>query len=58
MTGNPGDRMMGHLERWSEAISGDSDFNSQDVDLWSFATMGTKSGERIMGQLDRWAEAI
>ncbi len=49
MTVNPGERMMGHVERRSEAISGDSDFNSQDVDLWAFATMGTKSGDLIMG---------
>jgi len=53
-----GERMMGHLERRSEAIPGNSEFNSQDVDLWLFATMGTKPEERIMGQLERWMESI
>jgi hypothetical protein len=34
------------------------EFNSQDVDLWAFATMGTKPGKRTMGLLEKWVEAI
>jgi hypothetical protein len=41
----PGDRMMGQLERRTEAISGQ--FNSQKAakTLWVFAMMGTKPGD-------------
>jgi hypothetical protein len=53
-----GERVMGQLERRTEAISGD--FNSQDIanTLWAFATMGTKPGDNMMGQLERRAEGI
>jgi hypothetical protein len=54
----PGERMMGQLERRTEAISGE--FNSQNVTntLWAFETMGTKPGERMMGQLEWRTETI
>jgi hypothetical protein len=53
-----GERMMGQLERRTEAISGE--FNTQDVAnlLWAFTTMGTKPGDRMMGQLERRVETI
>ena len=55
---NPGDRMMGQFERWTEVISGE--FNSQAVanTPWAFVTMGTNPGERMTGQLERWVETI
>jgi hypothetical protein len=40
---------MGHLERWTEVISGE--FNSQGISntVWMFTTMGTKTGVRTVG---------
>jgi hypothetical protein len=45
--------MMGELEGWVEAISGE--FKSEEVanTLWAFATMGTMPGEPMMGELER-----
>ena len=52
--------LLPELERWSEAISGEFNSESQTVanTLWAFAKMGRKTGERMMGQLERRAKTI
>jgi hypothetical protein len=54
----PGKRLIGLLERWAEAISGE--FNSQEVanTLWEYATMGMQPGEGLFGNLDEQMNII
>jgi hypothetical protein len=55
---NPGDRLMGLLERQMETISGE--FDSEDVSrtLWAYARIGRKQGERLMVLLEGRMETI
>jgi hypothetical protein len=44
--------MMGRLELWAEAISGEFKFQVVGNTLWTFSTMVTKAGEWMLGQLE------
>ena len=54
----PGKRLIGLLERWAEAISGE--FNSQEVanTLWEDATMGMQPGEGLLGKLEEQMKGL